>query len=278
MSRRQGRRDAQRDRPAPPDWANYGEMISAFEAKYGITIESAQPDGGSQDEINAATQLKGTDRAPDVFDLGGSVALANLEHVRPLHGRSRGIRFPTTSRTRTVCGRATTPATCRSGTTPTRCRSRPRSTTCSSPRTRARSLSTATRRRASAGFNGVVVATIANGGSADDFAPGRGLLLAAQRRRQPPARGPGSGHDRLGADADRHRLGLQQRGADRRARGQGRLEGRRPRERDRGRLLQPGDQRWTRAHPAAARLLAGVRVLARGPEHLAQVSCSPGPP
>ena len=61
----------------PPDWANYGNMIKAFEDKYDITVKSDQPDGASQDEINAATQLKGTDRAPDVFDLGQSVALAN---------------------------------------------------------------------------------------------------------------------------------------------------------------------------------------------------------
>jgi putative spermidine/putrescine transport system substrate-binding protein len=63
----------------PPDWANYGEIISTFEDKYDIKVNSAQPDGASQDEINAATQLKGTDRAPDVFDLGQSVALANTE-------------------------------------------------------------------------------------------------------------------------------------------------------------------------------------------------------
>ena len=47
--------------------------------------------------------------------------------------------------------------------------------------------------------------------------PGRGLLLAAQRGRQSPAGGPDAGDDRLGTDADRDRLGLQQRGADRRA-------------------------------------------------------------
>lgn len=61
----------------PPDWANYGTMIKSFEKKYGITVTSAQPDGTSQDEINAAKQLKGTKRAPDVFDLGSAVALAN---------------------------------------------------------------------------------------------------------------------------------------------------------------------------------------------------------
>jgi putative spermidine/putrescine transport system substrate-binding protein len=67
----------------PPDWANYGNIIKAFEDKYDIDITSDQPDGASQDEINAATQLKGTDRAPDVFDLGQSVALANTEMFAP---------------------------------------------------------------------------------------------------------------------------------------------------------------------------------------------------
>ncbi|WP_137120087.1 ABC transporter substrate-binding protein [Segeticoccus rhizosphaerae] len=67
----------------PPDWANYGKIIKAFEKKYGITIKSAQPDGASQDEINAAKQLKGTDRAPDVFDLGQSVALVNTDMFAP---------------------------------------------------------------------------------------------------------------------------------------------------------------------------------------------------
>jgi putative spermidine/putrescine transport system substrate-binding protein len=63
----------------PPDWANYGELISTFEQEYGITVNSAQPDASSQDEINAANQLRGTDRAPDVFDLGPAVALANTD-------------------------------------------------------------------------------------------------------------------------------------------------------------------------------------------------------
>ncbi|QWZ08426.1 ABC transporter substrate-binding protein [Nocardioides panacis] len=61
----------------PPDWANYANIIKGFSAKYGIKVNSAQPDAASQDEINAAKSLKGTTRAPDVFDLGQSVALAN---------------------------------------------------------------------------------------------------------------------------------------------------------------------------------------------------------
>ena len=67
----------------PPDWANYGEIIKAFGDTYGIKVNSAQPDGSSQDEINAADQLKGQDSAPDVFDLGGAVATANVAKFAP---------------------------------------------------------------------------------------------------------------------------------------------------------------------------------------------------
>jgi putative spermidine/putrescine transport system substrate-binding protein len=67
----------------PPDWANYGEVIKAFGDKYGIKVNSAQPDASSQDEINAADQLKGQDKAPDVFDLGPAVATANVAKFAP---------------------------------------------------------------------------------------------------------------------------------------------------------------------------------------------------
>lgn len=67
----------------PPDWANYGAIIKAFEDKYGIKVNSAQPDASSQDEINAANQLKGQSNAPDVFDLGAAVAMANTSMFAP---------------------------------------------------------------------------------------------------------------------------------------------------------------------------------------------------
>ena len=60
----------------PRDWANYGALIDGFEKKYGIKIEVENPDGASQDEINAVTSRKGQDRAPDVLDLGSSFALS----------------------------------------------------------------------------------------------------------------------------------------------------------------------------------------------------------
>jgi len=67
----------------PPEWANYGEILPAFTAKYGIKINSANPEGSSQEEINAVNQLKGTDRAPDVLDLGMAVTLANTSLYAP---------------------------------------------------------------------------------------------------------------------------------------------------------------------------------------------------
>jgi putative spermidine/putrescine transport system substrate-binding protein len=67
----------------PPDWANYGAIIEGFKAKYGITIDSANPNGSSQDEVNAVQQLAGTTRAPDVLDVGMAVALANTSLFAP---------------------------------------------------------------------------------------------------------------------------------------------------------------------------------------------------
>ena len=59
----------------PANWANYGNIMKAFTAKYGIKINDANPDGSSQDEINAMQQLKGQDRAPDVLDMGTAFAI-----------------------------------------------------------------------------------------------------------------------------------------------------------------------------------------------------------
>ncbi|GIH94100.1 ABC transporter substrate-binding protein [Planobispora siamensis] len=60
----------------PHDWANYGKIIEAFKAKYGIEIEEETPDASSADEINAVKTRKGQDRAPDVLDIGQSFAIS----------------------------------------------------------------------------------------------------------------------------------------------------------------------------------------------------------
>lgn len=68
----------------PRDWANYGAILDAFAAKYPeIKINEASPDGSSAEEIKAAQDLKGQNTAPDVFDLGLTVALANIDQFAP---------------------------------------------------------------------------------------------------------------------------------------------------------------------------------------------------
>jgi putative spermidine/putrescine transport system substrate-binding protein len=67
----------------PSTWANYGAILSAFSARYGITINSALPGGSSQQEVDAVKTENRTAKAPDVLDLGMSVALANTSLFAP---------------------------------------------------------------------------------------------------------------------------------------------------------------------------------------------------
>ncbi|WP_322919986.1 ABC transporter substrate-binding protein [Nocardioides renjunii] len=155
----------------PPDWANYGEVISTFEEKYDIEVNSDQPDAASQDEINAANDLRGTDRAPDVFDLGQSVALANTDMFAPYqvetwddipdefkdpdgawvndYGGYMSIGYdsavvPDVTSVKDLLG----------------------------PEFKGKVALNGDPTQAGAAFSGVVMASIANGGSADDVAPG----------------------------------------------------------------------------------------------------------
>lgn len=59
----------------PANWVNYGNIMKDFTAKYGIKINDANPDGSSQDEINAMVRLKGQSRAPDVLDMETTFAI-----------------------------------------------------------------------------------------------------------------------------------------------------------------------------------------------------------
>jgi len=63
----------------PPDWANYGEIISTFKQKYGLSLTDANPDGSSADENTAITSLKGSSRAPDVVDVGPAFAIQGAQ-------------------------------------------------------------------------------------------------------------------------------------------------------------------------------------------------------
>jgi putative spermidine/putrescine transport system substrate-binding protein len=59
----------------PSNWCNYGNIITSFEKTYGIKVISENPEGSSQDEINAMVQLKGQAREPDVLDMGTPFAV-----------------------------------------------------------------------------------------------------------------------------------------------------------------------------------------------------------
>ncbi len=68
----------------PRDWANYGEILDLFAEKYPeITINEASPDVSSAEESQAAQTNEGLDTAPDVFDLGLTVALQNTDVFAP---------------------------------------------------------------------------------------------------------------------------------------------------------------------------------------------------
>ncbi|WP_314427016.1 extracellular solute-binding protein [uncultured Microbacterium sp.] len=68
----------------PRDWANYGEILDLFVEKYPeITVNEASPDVSSAEEIQAAKTNEGLDTAPDVFDLGLTVALQNTDVFAP---------------------------------------------------------------------------------------------------------------------------------------------------------------------------------------------------
>jgi putative spermidine/putrescine transport system substrate-binding protein len=63
----------------PPSWANYGKIIDGFTKKYGIKVNSANPNGSSADEVAAVKSQKGQSTAPDVLDLGNAVLQENLD-------------------------------------------------------------------------------------------------------------------------------------------------------------------------------------------------------
>ena len=59
----------------PSNWANYGTIIKDFSSKYHIAINSENPEGSSQDELNAIQADSGRASDPDVLDVGQSFGI-----------------------------------------------------------------------------------------------------------------------------------------------------------------------------------------------------------
>jgi putative spermidine/putrescine transport system substrate-binding protein len=155
----------------PPTWANYGQMISAFSQKYGIKVNSAQPDASSQDEITAAKQLKGTSRAPDVFDVGLNVALANTALFAPYKVQTWNdipdvLKEPGGTWFSDYGGYMSIGYDARKVPAPTSMKDLLK------PAYKGKVALNGDPTQAGAAFNGVVAAALGNGGSADDIAPG----------------------------------------------------------------------------------------------------------
>ncbi len=56
----------------PTNWANYGTIMADFKKKFHISITDENPEGSSQDELNAIAADKGRSDDPDVLDVGQS--------------------------------------------------------------------------------------------------------------------------------------------------------------------------------------------------------------
>ena len=174
----------------PPDWANYGEIISTFEDKYDIKVNSDQPDAASQDEINAANELKGTDQRARRLRPRPVRRPGQHRHVRAVQGRDLG-RHP-----RRVQGRRRRLGQRLRRLHVDRLRLRRRCPTSTAvadllkPDYKGKVALNGDPTQAGAAFSGVMMAAIANGGSADDIAPGRRLLRRPEEGRQLPAGRP----------------------------------------------------------------------------------------
>lgn len=66
----------------PHDWSNYGEVIESFKKKYPeIKVTELNPNASSKEELDAAKTNKGTDAAPDVFDVGQAIAATSTDYT-----------------------------------------------------------------------------------------------------------------------------------------------------------------------------------------------------
>ena len=156
----------------PPEWANYKGVLAAFKAKYGLTVEEQGLDFNSQKEIDAANATKGTDKAPDVFDLTAAIATANTALLAPYQVAAWGdipanLKEATGLYVSDYTGFMSIGCDAKKVTTP--------------PATVADLLKADFKgkvalngnpKTSGSGLNGVVMAAVANGGSADDIKPG----------------------------------------------------------------------------------------------------------
>ncbi len=245
----------------PPDWANYKEIIDTFSSKYGIKVNSAQPDANSQDEINAANQQKGKSTAPDVFDLGQAIALANTNLFAPYKVETfddipAEFKDPDGTWVNDYGGYASV------GYDSAKVPEVTGIEDLLKPEFKGKVALNGDPTTASAAANGVLMTALANGGSVDDIAPGVNFFVKLKEAGNfvpvdPTPATIESGQTPVVLDWDYLNAAETKKVPD--------LEGVRAVQRARRRLLLPGDQQG-RAPPRRGPPLAGVPVQRRGPE------------
>ena len=196
----------------PPDWANYGEIISTFQKKYGIPITSDNPDGSSAQENQAIVSLKGDPRAPDVVDVGPSFAVAGA--TQGLYAKYFNSNYATIPRamkdtrgywTGDYWGAISIGYNANLVSTP--------------PKTFADLLKSDYKNKvalngspltSSSAIAGVFAAALANGGSLNNVSPGIDWFAKCKSGRQLHPGADDAADGRVRPDADLDRLGLQQ--------------------------------------------------------------------
>lgn len=74
----------------PTTWANYGNIMKDFGAKYGLAVHDSNPNGTSAEELSEITLDRGKPSEPDVVDVGPSFA---EEGVHGVPGSFKGPIF-----------------------------------------------------------------------------------------------------------------------------------------------------------------------------------------
>ena len=261
----------------PPDWANYGEMMSTFQKKYGIGITNDNPNGSSAEENQAIVSLKGDSRAPDAVDVGVSFAVAGA--AEGLYAKYFVTEFSTIPRamkdTRGLWWGdywgaisigyngnliSNPPKTWKD---------------LLKPEYKGKVALNGSPLTSNSAVAGVFAAALGNGGSLKDVGPGidffaklkkSGNFIPVQSTPQTVA----SGQTPISIDWDYMNLAYVKEFPG------GRVEGHDPERRRLRRLLRPGDQRDRSASVGRAPL-AGVHVLRPGAGHLPEGLHAPGP-
>jgi putative spermidine/putrescine transport system substrate-binding protein len=158
----------------PSNWANYGAIMKDFTAKYGIKITDANPEGSSQDEINAMQQLKGQSRAPDVLDMGTAFAIkADQEGLLAPYKVSSWSNIPSSSKASDATWYADYGGYVAIGYNPAKVKVAPTSfKSLLNPAYKNQIAINNNPTEASAAFSAVWAAALANGGSFGNIEPG----------------------------------------------------------------------------------------------------------